>query len=179
MKDRRAYYAAYYLAHRKEKAQSARDYYGLHREERIAYQKAYRTKHRKEYNAYLRAYKAAHPKETAARAKAYYETHRDERMAYRRSVRGKLAGRAGTAKYAALKRQRVQVAGDRVLTRQQWEKIVLLSKGKCYWCRKKMKKVTQDHVIPLSKGGAHTAENIVASCHSCNCRKHAKIVTLF
>lgn len=32
-----------------------------------------------------------------------------------------------------------------------------------------------DHVIPLSRGGPHTADNLVPSCISCNRAKHAAI----
>ena len=45
----------------------------------------------------------------------------------------------------------------------------------CHWCGKKCaKKFHIDHYVPLSKGGAHAAENLVISCPSCNGRKHAK-----
>ena len=33
---------------------------------------------------------------------------------------------------------------------------------------------TMDHVIPLSKGGDHTMENVVIACNSCNARKSDK-----
>jgi 5-methylcytosine-specific restriction endonuclease McrA len=35
---------------------------------------------------------------------------------------------------------------------------------------------TLDHVIPLSKGGAHGAENVVVACHSCNSGKRDRII---
>lgn len=65
------------------------------------------------------------------------------------------------------------------LTPAAWATIKSAAKGKCYYCRQKVAKLTMDHVIPLSKGGTHTVENIVAACLPCNCRKRAKIVTLF
>ena len=34
-----------------------------------------------------------------------------------------------------------------------------------------MERLTQDHVIPLSKGGQHIKENIVPACPSCNSKK--------
>ena len=32
-----------------------------------------------------------------------------------------------------------------------------------------------DHVVPRSRGGPHTWENVVASCRSCNARKEARL----
>lgn len=46
----------------------------------------------------------------------------------------------------------------------------------CQYCRKKMseKKLTVDHVVPLSKGGTHEWSNVVAACGTCNNRKGNK-----
>lgn len=66
---------------------------------------------------------------------------------------------------------------ERALNRDQWQKIRVLSKGKCYWCGKTCEP-TIDHVIPLAKGGLHVAENVVVACMKCNRKKSAKIVTL-
>lgn len=45
----------------------------------------------------------------------------------------------------------------------------------CYWCGKQTKRGDRhgDHVIPLSKGGTHTLDNLCISCVSCNTRKRA------
>ena len=40
----------------------------------------------------------------------------------------------------------------------------------CQYCGCK-KRLTIDHVIPRSKGGKHTWENVVIACESCNCKK--------
>lgn len=51
--------------------------------------------------------------------------------------------------------------------------LVLLSKEKCYYCNFSTPedKRTLDHVVPLSKGGLHSASNIVMACLSCNSTK--------
>lgn len=45
----------------------------------------------------------------------------------------------------------------------------------CFWCKRRMERVTIDHVIPLAGGGTHTPENLVAACVSCNCSKNDKL----
>lgn len=47
----------------------------------------------------------------------------------------------------------------------------------CQYCTHKFKthELTFDHVIPRSKGGRTTWENIVASCQSCNTKKGNKM----
>lgn len=41
--------------------------------------------------------------------------------------------------------------------------------GACQYCGKAAENI--DHVLPRSRGGAHTWENVVASCRPCNARK--------
>ena len=41
----------------------------------------------------------------------------------------------------------------------------------CQYCGKRGHDLTLDHVIPRSRGGSSTWENLVACCHPCNRRK--------
>lgn len=34
--------------------------------------------------------------------------------------------------------------------------------------------LTQDHFLPLSKGGEYTVNNIIPACKNCNCSKQDK-----
>ena len=47
----------------------------------------------------------------------------------------------------------------------------------CYWCGKKVatNRLHVDHIIPLSKGGNDTWDNVCASCDKCNMAKHDKM----
>jgi 5-methylcytosine-specific restriction endonuclease McrA len=61
------------------------------------------------------------------------------------------------------------------LTAKQWEVIKRSYGHRCAYCYQK-KPLTQDHFIPISKGGHHTASNIVPACRSCNSSKQARIL---
>ena len=47
----------------------------------------------------------------------------------------------------------------------------------CQWCFTLLTaKPEIDHVVPLSRGGQHIPENLVASCRSCNASKGSRLV---
>jgi 5-methylcytosine-specific restriction endonuclease McrA len=56
------------------------------------------------------------------------------------------------------------------ISRQQWDAIVESQNGRCWWCGEE-KPLHMDHVIPVTKGGHHSPENIVGACKPCNSRK--------
>lgn len=56
-------------------------------------------------------------------------------------------------------------------TREQWEALKVAYGHCCVYCGKSTKRLTMDHVVPLSKGGEHTARNIVPACNTCNSKK--------
>ena len=59
---------------------------------------------------------------------------------------------------------------------QQWER----QGRKCYHCSKALDNPEHlDHLIPLSRGGTHTPDNLVASCVRCNVRKGGKTAEEF
>lgn len=49
--------------------------------------------------------------------------------------------------------------------------------GTCYYCGRNVgfKNLTMDHVIPLSRGGRSTKDNIVPCCKECNTRKKSSL----
>ena len=46
----------------------------------------------------------------------------------------------------------------------------------CQYCGRQSVELTLDHVMPRHRGGAHTWDNLVAACKSCNHRKGGKTV---
>ncbi len=58
------------------------------------------------------------------------------------------------------------------VTATEWQAILESYEGRCAYCGSQGR--TQDHVVPISRGGTHTADNVVPACQSCNSRKHTK-----
>ncbi|KKN38025.1 hypothetical protein LCGC14_0757370 [marine sediment metagenome] len=44
----------------------------------------------------------------------------------------------------------------------------------CAYCGSKSSNLTQDHIIPVARGGAYSVENIVPACSACNTAKGTK-----
>lgn len=97
----------------------------------------------------------------AARGKRYWATEK---------------GRAVTANHR-IKRRGYTSAGR--VTAAEWRDIVLQHFGSCAYCFRSDCKLTMDHVIPLSVGGAHDPENIAPSCNPCNARKNNTPMIVF
>ncbi|MDJ0624282.1 MAG: HNH endonuclease [Desulfocapsaceae bacterium] len=70
---------------------------------------------------------------------------------------------------AEIRRQRA-IARDLRKTRWWQQKT---ASGQCYYCGKKTayKNITMDHVLPLTRGGKSTKDNLVPSCKKCNTAK--------
>jgi 5-methylcytosine-specific restriction endonuclease McrA len=49
--------------------------------------------------------------------------------------------------------------------------IIIRDSGMCMYCGKKTLELTLDHIIPRSRGGLNTWENLVAACGDCNRKK--------
>jgi len=63
------------------------------------------------------------------------------------------------------------IDGD-ALTLEQWNDTIEYFDHRCAYCGRQLEKLTIDHIVPLSRGGAHTKENVVPACRSCNSSKH-------
>ncbi|KKN82018.1 hypothetical protein LCGC14_0312850 [marine sediment metagenome] len=84
---------------------------------------------------------------------------------YHRTEKGKAVIAVQGAKRRAL--MRTPEVG---LSAAGWLDILSRAKGRCFYCKAKAK-LTLDHVVPLSRGGQHVKENVVAACLSCNSKK--------
>ncbi len=54
--------------------------------------------------------------------------------------------------------------------------ILLRDEDTCQYCGKHSRELTLDHVVPRSRGGQSTWENLVASCRACNGKKGNRLL---
>lgn len=54
--------------------------------------------------------------------------------------------------------------------------ILLRDDEKCQYCGKHSRDLTLDHVVPRSRGGQSTWDNLVACCKACNARKGNRLL---
>jgi 5-methylcytosine-specific restriction endonuclease McrA len=115
------------------------------------------------------------PEACKARKKRYIEKYPEK---YRESIRlamrrwrqkNKEKSRWNFRQYANRKRSAL---GKH--TFEEWLSILEIYGKKCAKCYS-TEKITQDHKIPLSKGGTNNIDNIQPLCWSCNSRKNATV----
>jgi len=67
---------------------------------------------------------------------------------------------------------RTERAKAREMRKSRWWQQKTAS-GRCYYCQQTVpyKELTMDHLVPLTRGGRSTRDNLVPSCKSCNNQK--------
>jgi len=71
---------------------------------------------------------------------------------------------------AARKRKRRMERVEHDLSNEQWT-VLKAAWGGCAYCSVSDKPLQRDCVLPLSRGGRYTLDNIVPACRSCNTSK--------
>lgn len=118
-----------------------------------------------------KAWRTANPEKHRAEQRAYYARNRNK-IRRRRSERGVNSGYSKVAH--ALRRSRKTKAGGS-FTISEWNLLCRKYNYRCLCCGKR-KKLTADHVIPITKGGTSNIDNIQPLCGPCNLRKYTKII---
>lgn len=154
-----------------------------HRERRKSWQRAnpdkayeyvrrWREAHPEKVREYMRLYARRHPDKVQAKDRRYREKNRGKRREQTRQW-----SKANPVKRRVNKqRRRARLMGTPAndFTLADWQAILEHYDQRCAYCGIDST-LSQDHIIPLSRGGPHTISNIVPACGSCNSRKGAKV----
>lgn len=154
-----------------------------HPERAKAWSDKYRATHVEECKARTDRYRAEHRAEiTAKRALADADARVAYRVAYYAEHGARIRAKLKVWKAEnpervnhnnRLREIRKNGAAVSDLTTQQWQAIKAMFDHRCVYCGKQPVRLTQDHIVPLSKGGNHTVSNVVPACKPCNSKKWA------
>jgi len=153
-------HATYFGANRERILSKNAGYYATHREQELKRMTERYWAHRAE-NCIVSAKWRANNREKALEAIRRWSRQHPE-------VRRVLEEKRRSLKYS-------NTPIEEMLTSTEWLAILAEANGHCHYCGKEAK-LTLDHVIPLSKGGKHSKENVVPACGHCNFSKGTKTV---
>jgi 5-methylcytosine-specific restriction endonuclease McrA len=128
---------------------------------------------------YHRQWRRKHAEKVNTRASPAFKRWRDEnrehRLAweaqYRASEPYRTKNRTNQIRRRALK---AGASGDH--TAEEFAEVLRKQNFRCFYCSAEIADcATEDHFIPLSKGGANDISNIRAACLACNIRKHNRM----
>lgn len=173
----------HYQENKDEILVKARQYRKKHHERYLAYYRQYHLENRDERLAYNRRYYQENIEEERERGRQFYWEnrteileksreqyweHRDERLAYNRQWQ-----RDNPEKCRKRTRRRRAQKAKVTIGEVDEAAVYELYNSHCVYCGS-TENLTLDHVVPISKGGAHHQENLVISCGSCNSSKRDK-----
>lgn len=149
------------------------------------YQKANKKKLKEYHRIYHEDYKVVNKDLILERGKNYRKNNKDAVL--ERSTNWRLnnelymksylkrwwrENRNASVQYSE-KRRSLELGLVSTLTVEEWEWTLKHFDDSCCYCGKRSK-LSQDHLIPVTKGGGYTLDNIIPACKSCNSSKHNK-----
>jgi hypothetical protein len=141
-------WAAYYAANLEKMRERGRVYHAMNREKRLAYGTLYRVANLDKLRAKNRAWRKANEKKMLIGQKAWRQRNPEKIHAYNNANREK--------KYAYGSKYRARKLGSAI----GCQKTVARIYAACAKLRKRGLDVSVDHIIPLAKGGSHSADNL-------------------
>lgn len=162
-----------YLANRAKVLERSRIWQAEHSEYRKDYMKRYYEDRKQQFLAGNRARYESNKDSYLAQQAEYYAQNRERICSRVSKYRKNNPDKINALGHAA--RARKANAEGR-FTESEWLAIIARQRGKCASCGKK-RKLTKDHIVPLSRGGSNFAFNIQGLCKSCNSSKNAKMVS--
>lgn len=133
-----------------------------------------------------RDYREANRALLSQQSRRYYEANKErilqQRKRYREANKGKV--QAVIREWQKRNREKVlQHCARRnahkrdlpaTLTIEQWRQCKKHFNHSCAYCGRAMKRLTQEHFVPISSGGNYTVGNIIPACSKCNSSKRDK-----
>lgn len=121
-------------------------------------QDAWRDQHKDSVNKSKREYYQRNKDGVRQAIKNWFSRNNGKTQEYKRNRRARILNAKGT------------------ITDKEWKELCDRYGNRCLSCGATNVKLTLDHVVPLSSGGAHTIENAQPLCLPCNLSKARKTI---
>jgi 5-methylcytosine-specific restriction endonuclease McrA len=124
---------------------------------------------RKDRSDYLATYREQNKERRAEYNHRYYRKNKNRMLTYNKQHRANNPDLYRT--YCNTRRAKLkQLVAS--YTKQEWDECKSIYNNSCAYCGRAMKKLTQDHFVPISNGGEYTKNNIIPACQKCNSSKN-------
>ncbi len=173
----------YYCKHKEKINIYCKEYYIKNKEKRKLYHRKYYEEHRQHIKIVHKRYVNLHKKEIADKKKEWHKKHqqqlyikyKDKRKKYFRYYQKQNQEKF---RYWSAQRRILKNNAKGYHTLEEWLLIKKQYNYICPACGKKEPdiKLTEDHIIPISKNGTNFIDNIQPLCKSCNSKKGTKII---
>lgn len=180
-----------YVAHNREIARVRAEQWRLNNPGASAMQsKRWREANRETALANSRAWNLAHPEAVRVANERWRAKPENRSLVAERASAWRLnnpaRATAANRRWRDANRQAVRLMAERRRAAKQtlaaqvtvgdWERLLARHGHKCAYCGCSGVQLTQDHIVPLSKGGRHSIGNLLPACQSCNSSKGSRLL---
>lgn len=180
-------YKRAYRANPQKHQDRKREWLSRNRDAILGKKKEYRERNRESLLQKLKNYHAANKE----KEKEYRKKNRDKLNAnaarWARENRPHRAGKLREWRAANPEKVHIQKSNRRFrekgaegeFSAAEWDALLKKFGYKCLRCGREGVKLTPDHVVPISRGGSNTIDNIQPLCRSCNSWKGNRVIVDF
>jgi 5-methylcytosine-specific restriction endonuclease McrA len=164
--------AKFYKKHAERLKKQNAEYYKRNRRKVLATNKRWNDSHPEKMKEASKKWAESNPEEALARYRRYQNKNRELCRARCRDYqkRNPEVFKAKNNKYTTSK-----TGAGGSFAAAEWKALCKQCHNRCLCCGKR-RKLTADHVIPVSKGGSSNIENIQPLCQPCNSSKGNKTI---
>jgi 5-methylcytosine-specific restriction endonuclease McrA len=144
---------------------------------RVEARRKYQEEHKEQISEYKKRWAAENEDSVSVSRRKHYESNRDEVIARSKTWAENYPEKVRQAKTNNLRKRRAaRHAGRGHFTVEEFKELCARYGNKCLACGDTEAVLEADHVVPLTRGGSDSINNIQPLCGTCNREKFVNII---